>query len=79
MKLGKVGFVKREVERDIRGFLDPATTVPKLVCTYYVESEEDVKVFADFMGTSLVEPLIEDAAKYTDCEIDWIISRVESC
>jgi len=76
MKAGNVPFSRREVETEFKGFLDPSTPVPMLTCTYYVDSEAEIDNFRQFMMTDLVQPLIEDAQKYTDCEIDWVVSKV---
>lgn len=41
--------------------------VAVLTLTYVLERERDVKAFADFTRTELVQPLIKDAAACSDC------------
>lgn len=77
MRLGNVPFIRREVARNCQDFFDPAVPGPVLVLTYYLESKADLDAFKAFMGTPLVQPLIDDVANYTNCRLVWSTAEIE--
>lgn len=71
MALGNLGFDKRVIETGIHGFFDQQPQ-HVLTITYYSQSIEFIEKFRKFMQTDLVDPLIEDAKIYTNCEVQWV-------
>ena len=77
MALGNLKFIKREIVQNVKDMFDPSKTGPVFIISYILESKQDVEEFVAFMKTDLIQPLIEDVPKYTNCEVEWTISEVE--
>lgn len=70
MAKGGLSFVRRILKTDTKHFFT-GEPVHTLSLIYVLEAEADVTAFQQFMQTDHVKPLIEDAEKYTDCELLW--------
>lgn len=63
-------YTRREIRLEASGLID---SKPKylLTITYYSTNPDFAEAFRAFMTTPLVEPLVADVAKYTDCAVVW--------
>lgn len=74
--LGGLKVLRMEVETESRSLLDSKDITSPLAYSLYFESMEDIEVFRKYLQSPFTEPLREDVANYTNCELVWSFSEV---
>ena len=72
MAKGELSFQKRIVKTNAKNFFT-GEPLHALSLIYVLSDAEDIDAFKAFMQSEHVAPLVEDAAKYTDCELLWSV------
>ena len=75
-KAGGLKIIKREFVQNVKYMFDTEKSAPLFIVSYFLESKQDVDDFKAFMDTDLVQPLIEDEEKYSDCVSEWTLAEV---
>lgn len=70
MAKGGLAFKKR-IFKNRTDNLFTGAPVHALSLIYVLEDQADLDAFKAFMTTDFVQPLLEDAKSYTDCELLW--------
>ena len=73
---GRVNILRIDVETDAALLFNPEGKRAPCVFSVYFDTEQDVEQFRDFLGSEQVEPLRDDVANYTNCELEWTVSKV---
>ena len=88
---GKVAFTKLELQWNVTEMIKTKVGTPSakstrspadvvvspFVADIYFDAEEDARLFADFVDSEDAASLHADVPKYTNCDIQWVISEVE--
>ena len=88
---GKVPFSKLELQWNVTEMVKTKTETPTakstlspadivvspFVADIYFDAEEDARRFADFVVGEDASSLHADVPKYTNCDIQWVISEIE--
>jgi len=72
----RVNIRRIDVETGATSLLDTGQKGSPCVFSVYFDSEADVEQFRRFLRSEQVEPLRDDVANYTNCELEWTVSRV---
>lgn len=73
---GKLDILRIEVETRSELLMDPGVKGTPCVFCVYFKSREDVDTFRNFMMSAAVQPMRDDVAKYTNCELEWSVCEV---
>lgn len=73
---GRVQAKKIDVEFNVTLLLNQESVKSPCVFNLYVETSEDVAAFRAFMQSEAAQPLKEDVAVYTNCEVEWTVSEL---
>ena len=73
---GKLNILKIDVESDATLLLEPSSKRTPCVFSVYFETEADVDQFRRFLTSDDVAPMREDVANYTNCDLEWTVSKV---
>jgi hypothetical protein len=74
---GRVKVDRIEVEWDVKALFTQELISPCAV-TIYLTAEQDLQDFLHWLQSADALPVIEDAKNYTDCAVEWSISRVDA-
>lgn len=73
---GRVKIERIDVEWDIKSMINNEMIAPCAVCIY-LATAQDLQGFLKWVQSEDALPVIEDAKNYTDCEIEWSVSRMD--
>lgn len=73
---GRIRIVKMEVETGVTALMNSADVRSPCVFCIYLPEREDVDAFRRFLAGPDTEPLRQDVALYTNCELEWTVSEV---
>lgn len=73
---GRVAIRRMEVEMDTTPLPGTGPAQSPCVFSVYLDTRADVEAFRRFLQSDAVEPLREDVARYTNCELEWTLCEV---
>lgn len=73
---GKLNILKIDVETDAALLLDASSKRTPCVFSVYFESAADVEQFRRFLTSDAVAPMRDDVSNYTNCDLEWTVTKV---
>jgi hypothetical protein len=73
---GRVNIRRIEVESETTLLLDRGVTRSPCAFSMYFDTAEDVARYLAFFRSDGVAPLRDDVPNYTNCELEWTVSKV---
>ena len=74
---GKVRIKRIDVERNVKPLVGSDEIVAPCAASIYLETEQDLNEFLQWMETPDAVPLYEDHANYTNCDYEWTVAEME--
>lgn len=74
---GKVRIKRIDVEREVKPLMGSDAVISPCTVSIYLETEQDLQDFLQWIQTPDALPLNEDHGNYTDCDYEWTVAEME--